>query len=334
MSVRGFGRGPAGDVLEIDICSPDGLEARVITWGAALRRLRLRRPDGAHDLVLGYDRLEAYLDQPGNLGAVIGRYANRIAGGSFVLDGIEHQLVRNEGRTTLHGGPNGFGRRSWTLLGHGPSSVQLALFSDDGDMGFPGRLVATALYETIQPLTLRITLAAFADRPTPVNLTTHSYYALGGPGDARRQILSVRAKHYLPVGPDLVPTGVLAPVAGTPFDFRRPRAIGASTWRPGYDVNLVLASRGRPLPTPAAMLRSPDGRLSMELRTTEPGLQLYDGHKLGGVGPCSFGPFAGVALEPQRFPDAPNRPSFPSAIVRPGRLSRQVSEAQFAIDER
>lgn len=316
------------------LAAGDGCEARILTWGAVLRDLRVPARTGPpRGVVLGFERLQPYLDQPGNLGAVIGRYANRIAGARFELDGMEVRLRANEGPNMLHGGPVGFGRRLWSLVGQTEASCDLALVSEDGDMGFPGRLVAVARYELRAPGTLRLSLEAFADRPTPVNLTTHSYYNLDGSPDVRDHRLEIEADAFTPVDVALLPTGEVLPVAATPFDFREPRTL-REPLGPGYDVNLVLSDGPADGSVRrAATLSSERGGLQMELWTTEPGLQLYDGHKLAvaaaGHGGAAYGRFAGLALEPQRFPDGPNRPGFPPSILRPGLVSRQLSELRF-----
>lgn len=337
MSVRTFGTCSEGDVLEVALAAADGSEARILTWGAILRDLRIPAGMGSpRGVVLGFEHLQPYLDQPGSLGAVVGRYANRIGGARFELDGTEVRLRANEGPNTLHGGPAGFGRRLWSLVGQTEASCDLQLVSEDGDMGFPGRLVALARYELHPPGTLRLTLEAVSDRPTPVNLTTHSYYNLDGSPDVRDHRLEVRADAFTPVNPAFLPTGEILPGAGTPFDFRQPRTLREAPG-PGYDVNLVL------LDPPAdgsvrraATLSSPRDGPRMELWTTEPGLQVYDGHKLAvtvpGHGGVAYGRFAGLALEPQRFPDSPNRPGFPPATLRPGQVSRQLTELRFFPD--
>ena len=333
-----FGRlGDGREIREAVLVSEDGLEARIIGWGAVLRDLRVPAPGGARSVVLGYDRLDPYLDQPGYLGAVVGRYANRVADARFALDGREVRLLANEGRHALHGGPVGFARRPWSFVSRDATGAHLALVSEDGDQGYPGRLVAFASYEVRAPLTLRITLQAFADRPTPVNLTTHSYYNLDGSPDVREHLLTVAADRYTPVDSELIPTGELLPVEGAPFDFRKPRALGEGAPRPGFDINLVLAGPvGEAELAWAATLASPRSGLAMELWTSEPGLQVYDGHQLDqlsapGRGGVHYRPFAGVALEPQRFPDGPNHPQFPPAIIRPGTVSRQVTELRFRL---
>lgn len=339
MSLRLFGRQGGADILEATIAA-EGIEARIITWGAVLRDLVVAAPDGPRHVVLGLGAIEDYLALTANFGAVVGRVANRIGRARFPLDGRMVELVANDGPNQLHGGPLGFGKRVWTLTGHGERYAHLALVSEDGDMGYPGRLQASATYE-VEPATsergprLCLSLQAFADRTTPVNMTLHNYFNLDGTSDARDHLLQVEADHYLPVDAGLVPTGEVASVAATPdLDFRRERPIRPARTEHLYDLNYVLRNAGRGRLARAATLSSPRNGLAMQLWTTEPGLQLYDAHKveLTGAGHdgAGYGRFAGIALEPQRFPDAPNHAHFPSCWLEQGKVSRQTSELRFA----
>ncbi|KAA2235033.1 aldose epimerase family protein [Salinarimonas soli] len=333
MSVRLFGTLEGRDVHEVSLRSPDGLEARIISWGAVIRDLVVPGPGGRQRVVLGYETLEHYVEHSPYFGAVVGRYANRIGGARFTLDGETHRLVPNEGPNQLHGGPQGFGQRVWTLLHHDEGSAVLGLVSEDGDMGYPGRLVATCSYTLSAPATLRITLEATCDQATPVNLTTHSYFNFDGGPDICAHALRIEADHITPVDDALIPTGAITPVAQTAFDFRALRPIGAPdgcTTR--YDHNFVLRHGGGPL-APAATLASARSGVAMDLWTTEPGLQFYGGHLLDspvpGLEGARYAIHGGLCLEPQRFPDGPNHGHFPRSILRPGELSRQVSELRF-----
>jgi aldose 1-epimerase len=230
----------------------------------------------------------------------------------------------------------GFGKRTWTLVDHGPAHATLTLASPDGDGGYPGRLLATCAYTLLDPATLRIELEATADRPTPVNLTTHSYYNLDGAVDVCAHHLRIAADFITAVDGEKIPTGEIRAVANTDFDFTTLRPIGASQLlrcRTSYDINYVLRGGDENL-LHAATLASRANGLSMELWTTEPGLQFYDGHKLAipvpGLNGATYGPRSGFCLEPQRFPDGPNRRHFPPCILEPGQVSRQVSEVRFA----
>lgn len=312
---------------EIRLTGPDGTTAAILDWGATLRDLVVPLADGTRRrVVLGYERLEDYRANPAYLGAIVGRHANRIAGGRFELDGRRHQLTLNEdGRTHLHGGIVGFSHRPWQIAGRTAASVTLTLTSADGDQGYPGTVNATCTYTLSAPATLTVELSATTDAPTPVNLAHHSYFALAEGGDIRGHRLQLGAAHYTPVDATQIPTGQIAAVAGTPFDFRAGRAIDDLP----LDDNFVLAGDG-----PAAIVTAPDGRLQLTVTTDAPGLQVYDGRGLRPSGPGIGGqahfPYAGLALEPQHFPDSPNQPGFPDVILRPGATWRQHSTFRFA----
>jgi aldose 1-epimerase len=333
-------------IHEVLLRSPAGAEARVIDWGATLRDLTVpRRSGGSQRVVLGLADLADYQQHASHMGAIAGRYANRISGGRFTLDGREYQLPLNQdGRHSLHGGGQGFGKRPWTIVRHDAASVTLALVSPDGDAGFPGTVNLWCRYSLVGDATLRIELSATTDAPTVINLAHHSYFKLDDGPDILDHELEVRANLMTPVDADLIPDGSLAPVAGTPFDFRRPRPIrfenpdGTRFW---YDHNYVLRRDRREPSTAqglelahAATLSSPRSGLSMQLWTTEPALQVYDGFKLNtpvaGLDGNPYGANAGIALEPQHVPDSPNLPHFPSTTLRPGEVYRQVSEYRFA----
>jgi aldose 1-epimerase len=335
--VRPFGVAGGVDILEITLATQAGAEARIITWGAVLRDLVVPGPTGKQRVVLGLETLDAYERYSPFFGAIVGRYANRIGQARFRLDGRQVDLVPSENGNTLHGGPTGFGRRIWALLGHSARSAHLGLVSEDDDMGFPGRLFATCSYELLEPATLRVTLQAFADEPTPVNLTAHNYFNLDGSADARDHLLEVAADLYTPVDAEQIPTGEIRSVEGTQLDFRAPRPLrAAGAAYADIDHNLVLrreASSGLTL-SRAARLAAPRSGIAMELWTSEPGLQVYDGRltdvPVPGLGGLELKPYSGIALEPQRFPDGPNHPHFPNTILDPGCVSRQISEFRFA----
>lgn len=334
-----FGRHDGTDVPEVVLRDGNGLEARVIAFGAVLRDLVVPGPAGPQRVVVGLRSLEDYVARSRSFGAIVGRHANRIAGARFRLDGQEHGLVPNEGGNQLHGGPKGFGVRVWTLEAHDGTSCRFRLRSPDGDMGYPGTVEATASYALAGPGTLRVTLEAEADRPTPLNLTGHTYFNLdGGPDIRAHHRLSVAASFYLPVDAGKIPTGEIRSVAGTRLDFRAPRPVRDPDGPATVDHTLVLdrdGERGDGL-RHAATLRSERSGISLALRTTEPGLQVYDGSMVDlditGLGDLPLRPFCGLALEPQRFPDGPNRAHFPPCILRPGGVSRQVTELRFATD--
>lgn len=334
MTIRSFGTTPQGDAIEALEIAGGGLAASVLTWGTVLRDLRL---DGhAPPLVCGFDDLDSYLRYSPYFGATAGRVANRIGEGRFTLDGAEHRVDRNQGgRHHLHGGAAGFGKRPWTVADHRPDGVTLELVSADGDMGYPGRLRARCAYTLAEPGILRVALSAEADAPTIVNLAHHSYFTLDGGADILDHRLWIDADRITETDADLIPTGRLLPVAGTPYDFRSARPIrrDGPDGRFRYDVNCCLSDAARPEPRRVARLEGPDSGLSLEVWTTEPGLQLYDGWKVdipvAGLDGRRYGPSAGVCLEAQRWPDAPNHPEFPSMTLRPGQRYEQVTEYRF-----
>ena len=335
MSIRAFGEVDGQPVHEITIGSAAGAEAKILTYGALVRDMIVPGPNGPQRVVLGLDSIEDYRAHSPSFGITAGRYANRIAHGRFHIDGRACQLDLNQaGRHTLHGGSKGFGKRVWQLAHADARSVALTLVSPDGDMGFPGTLTVTTRYVMVEPGTLRVEMTATTDEATLVNLAHHTYWNLDGSPDVLDHELQIAAGHYTPVDDDLITTGEVLSVAGTAFDFRTPRPIRF----PGgdgpfaYDHNWVLAS-ARPSPGQlrhALSLRSRRSRLALEVHTTEPGIQVYTGGKLNvavpGLGGATYGPFGGVAIEPQVVPDSPNKPHFPDPVLRPGDVYRQVSE--------
>ena len=287
------------------------LTVAVLTLGATVQDLRLGGV--SHPLVLGYDDAATYLAAGRYVGAIVGRFANRIAQGRFALDGVEHVTDPNEATGhTLHGGTQGTHAQVWRVLAAQRSAVTMGLTLADGHMGFPGKVDLTADF-SVRDSALSITLTATTDAATPLSLAHHGYFTLDDTGDVRGHTLKIQAKHYLPVSADLIPTGQIAPVADTIFDFRPPRPIGA-----GYDHNFCL-SNARVALRPVAVLAG-QGGVSMQVETTEPGLQLFDGRSIKpvrGLENRIYGPYAGVALETQAWPDAPNQPGFPNCILRP-----------------
>ncbi|WP_076261986.1 aldose epimerase family protein [Intrasporangium flavum] len=313
----------------------DGLTLEVLTAGAAVRRLVVQdgHSDGPVDVVLGHRDAGTYATGGGYLGAVVGRYANRIAGGRFALDGTTYSLTTNEGPNTLHGGADGFDRRVWTVEDAATDHVRLRLTSPDGDQGFPGRLDAEVTY-SIGPRTVRLDYTATTDRATVVNLTNHAYVNLDGEGSGSvdDHVLRVEADTVAPVRPDLLPTG-LAPVTGTPLDWRSPRRIGTVLQHDheqlrrarGLDHHFVV--RGSGMRT-AAVLTGRSGR-TLTVESDQPGVQVYTGghfdETIIGLSGRRYGPRAGIALETQGFPDAPNRPDLPSTVLRPGEVFRSTT---------
>lgn len=334
--VKAFGDMDNVAVEEVTIRSRDGAEAKIITWGAVIRDLVIPVDSKPQTAVLGLNSLADYRAHSPSFGAVPGRFANRIARGQFTLDRKSYQLPLNEkGKTTLHGGPRGFGKLPWRLVSCDPSSVTLALTSPDGDAGFPGTLDVTCRY-VLAGTTLRMELEATTDAPTIVNLTNHSYFNLDGSPDVRDHELTVHAGFRTAVDEDLIPTGEIVTVAGTPFDFRKARAV-RNPANQAYDTNFVLERQ----PDPdtglalAAELRSLKNGLRLAVHTNQFGVQVYDGAKVDvpveGLHGARYGNFAGLCLETQTFPDAPNRRHFPSSVLRPGETYSQVTEYRFSV---
>jgi len=329
MSSEAFGTTPWGDAVRRVTIAGGGLTAAVLTYGAVLQDLRL---DGhAPPLVLGFERIEHYLHHSVFFGAIVGRYANRIAHGRYRIDGRDYQADRNDRGNTLHGGRHGIDRQNWTLGDHGADFATLTLTDPADISGFPGNLSITCTYR-LRDSEMRVELSARTDVPTLCNLAHHSWFNLddGGSGDIARHVLTIDAESYLPVDEAGIPTGELRPVDGTPFDFRRPRRIGQAAL---YDHNFCLAGSRRAL-TRAARLEGARSGIAMEVRTTEPGLQFFGGdippRSVPGLGGRRYGRSAGLCLEPQIWPDAPNHAHFPQALLRPGDTYRQVSIYRFS----
>ena len=342
-----FGTAPDGRIVEcFTLANARGCEARIITYGAIVLSLRVPDRDGAlDDVVLGHDDLEGYRTDSPYFGAVVGRYGNRIAHGRFTLDGRTYQLATNDGPNHLHGGVRGFDTAVWTpAIEERADGAALVLRhrSPDGDEGYPGTLDAEVSYALTDRDELVVDYRATTDRPTHVNLAQHSYFNLAGAGrrDVLAHELTIHADSFVPVDATLIPTGALAPVAGTPFDFRTPRAIGARIGDDdeqlrngrGYDHTLVLRRTGAGL-VHAARLADPQSGRTLDVHTTEPGVQLYSGNFLdGGIrgkGGRIYAQRSALCLETQHFPDSPNRPAFPSTVLRPGKEYRSRTVFAF-----
>jgi aldose 1-epimerase len=312
-----------------------GLELEAMTYGGIIRSLKVPDRSGTvADVVLGFDTPQGYLSDPPPpyFGALIGRYGNRIAKGHFTVDGQAYTLAINNAPNSLHGGNKGFDKVLWTAApAKTGASLVLTRTSPSGEEGYPGNLAVEVRYSLTADAALRIDYLATSDEPTPVNLTNHSYFNLAGEGsgDILGHVLMINADRFTPVDANLIPTGVLQPVANTPFDFRTPTAIGARIDQDdpqlkngkGYDHNWVLNRKGSGLQL-AARLTDPRSGRTMEVRTTEPGLQFYSGNFLDGtiVGKSGhkYGHRSGLCLETQHYPDSPNQSTFPSTILRPG----------------
>jgi aldose 1-epimerase len=335
VSANAFGQIDQAPVFEVTIASQAGASAKILTYGAVVRDLVVPASNGLQRVVLGLNTLDDYLNYSPSFGAVPGRFANRIANGRFVLDGVAYELERKPGQKhTLHGGPHGFGHRIWKLGAYDTSSVELILDSPDGDAGFPGNLTATCVYRLIEPATLRVELSAVSDRPTIVNLTQHSYFNLDGSPDILDHELTLFADFYTPADSELIPTGEIRAVAGTPYDFRAPRTVRDATLTP-YDTNFVAALQPDEEGglVQIAAVRSPKNGLTLDLFSTEPGVQFYSAAPLNvpvpGLNGQKYGAHAGLALEPQAFPDSPNRRHFTNCVLRPEDEYQHVSEFRF-----
>jgi len=330
-----FGTVEGQDVAAMTLSTASGMQATVIGYGAILQSLKIPTRDGLRSVVLGFEHLDAYIaNAHWHLGAVPGRVAIRIGGGRFQVDGMAYEVPRNQDdRHTLHGGSDGFGTRVWSLTLQEPNSATLTLVSNDGDQGFPGRVIATVTYELLEPATLRIRYSATTDKPTPINLTNHAYFNLDGAGDILGHTLTLESDFYTPTDADLIPTGEIAPVAGTPWDFtaERPFAYDTGNGLFHYDANVVL--RGFGGLRKAARVVSSKRDLAMETWTTEPGLQVFDSATLAvsspGLAGAIYGPRAGFCLEPQIYPDAINKPHFPNSVLRPGAAYTHTTEYRF-----
>ena len=341
-----FGHAGKDNVDIYTLTNAHGIELRVMTYGAAI--VSLRTPDRKGNLgniVLGFDTIDPYLKGVPYFGATVGRYANRIANGRFVLDGKTYQLPQNDGPNSLHGGPQGFDKRVWsaqTLSAARGEALELTYVSADGEEGYPGQVTAHVIYRLGDDDTLAIEYSATATAPTPVNLANHAYFNLtGSPKNTiLNHDLTINADRFTPVDKTLIPTGELRPVAGSAFDFRTPHAIGSRIEAHdeqlllghGYDHNWVLAKPAPGAMTLAATLSEPDSGRTVEIRTTQPGLQFYSGNFLDGKPAGSGTVFehrTGLCLETQHFPDSPNHPAFPATILRPGGTYAEKTVLKF-----
>ncbi len=331
-----FGVLPSGDSVHVfTMTNANGVELRALDYGGLVISLKTPDKTGAlGDIVLGYDNIDGYLKSTPYFGAIVGRYGNRIAKGKFTIDAKAYSLPVNNGVNSLHGGLKGFDKVMWTAESSQDSTgahVVFSYVSKDGEEGYPGTLTARVTYTLTNANEFAIEYHATTDKATPINLTQHSYFNLAGRGDVLAHQLSLNADAYTPVDSTLIPTGVLQPVAGTPFDFRQPVAIGAHindadaqlTIAGGYDHNFVInRAAGDTSIVHAARVVEPNSGRTLDVATTEPGIQLYTGNFLDGTitgkGGQVYQRRNGFCLETQHFPNSPNQPSFPSTILMPG----------------
>ena len=344
-----FGKLPSGqEVTAYTLKNANGVELTAINYGGIITSLKTPDKTGAFaDIVLGYDDLAGYVKTTPYFGAIIGRYGNRIGKATFTLDGKAYALAANNGPNALHGGVAGFDKVLWTgtpVASAAGKAVEFTYTSKDGEEGYPGTLQVTVRYTLTDSNQLQVDYRATTDKATPVNLTQHSYFNLAGDGsgDVLKHEVMLNADRFTPVDSTLIPNGVLQPVAGTPFDFRKPTAIGAHIADTdvqlknggGYDHNWVLNRSGAGLSAAARVVEPTTGR-TLEVATTEPGIQFYTGNFLDGTITGKSGHVykhrTGFCLETQHFPDSPNQPSFPSTILKPGETYSSQTVFTFGV---
>jgi aldose 1-epimerase len=336
MTKRVFGKTAGGQTVDLyTLTNAHGAEVAIMNYGGTVVSLKVPDAKGVMaDVILGPKNFEGYPKQTAFFGALIGRYGNRIGNGRFTLDGVTYKLPQNDGKNTLHGGPKGFDKAMWDIKEAGDSALDVSYLSKDGEEGFPGNLRVKVTYTWTDANELKIDYSAVTDKDTVVNLTNHSYFNLAGAGvgDILDHEVTIEASRMTPVDATLIPTGELRSVAGTPFDFRKPTAVGARInaddqqlkYAGGYDHNFVL-DHPSATPTLAARVRDPKTGRVMEVLTTEPGVQFYTGNFLGG----EYRHRGALCLETQHFPDSPNKPEFPSTELKPGQTYHTTTIYRF-----
>lgn len=348
ITVQSWGKTGNGQAVELyTLHNAKGAEVTITNYGA--RIVSIKVPDKAgkfDDIVLGFDDLAGYESKSDPyFGATIGRYANRIAGGKFMLDGNTFTLAKNNGPNSLHGGLAGFDKKVWTATARNDRDVLMTLVSPNGDEGFPGNLFVSVIFALTDNNELQIRYSATTDKDTAVNLTNHSYFNLAGQGrgDVLGHVVTIDADRFTPVDATLIPTGELKPVDGTPFDFRKPTAIGTRIDSPepqlklggGYDHNYVLNKKGAGPQFAARVVEPRSGRV-LEVLTTEPGVQFYTTNNLAGpltgAGGRIYQRRSAFCLETQHFPDSPNHPAFPSTTLKPGETFRSETVYRFSVE--
>lgn len=346
LNERVWGTLPGGEEIKLyTFRNVAGTEASITNYGGRLVTLKTPDRDGRlADIVLGFDDLDGYLKKNPYFGALVGRYANRIANAEFTLDGKTYKLAQNDGPNSLHGGLKGFDKVVWTAKPDGPA-LKLEYVSADGEEGYPGMLNATATYTLTDGDELKIDYSATSDKTTILNLTNHSYFDLAGQGsgDILDHIVTIHADRFTPVNANLIPTGELRSVKGTPFDFRQPTRVGKRIdqdeeqlkFGSGYDHNFVL-NGGANGPALAARAHDPKSGRTLEVLTTQPGVQFYTGNHLAnslarGKGGAVYGFRSGFCFETQHFPDSPNQPNFSSTELKPGGPYQQTTVFRFSV---
>ena len=339
-SVQSYGNVEGQEIKQYTLTNNNGVIVKIINYGGYVTNIIVPDKQGVkEDIVLGFDSLDGYL-QAGNpyMGCIVGRYANRIAKAKFVLDGKSYQLAANNNGNSLHGGVKGFAKVVWSAEPQGDSSLVLNYTSKDGEEGYPGTLKVRVIYTLTNANELKIDYTAETDKPTPVNLTNHSYFNLSGGKDSTilgHQIM-LNADRYTAVDATLIPTGELPAVKGTAMDFTKPATIGTDIAKVagGYDHNWVLNGKKDSLSLAATLFHEGSGRF-MEVFTTQPGVQFYTGNFLNGTlvgkGGRKYVKHAGLCLETQHFPDSPNQPKFPNTILKPGEKFHEVTVYKFSV---
>jgi aldose 1-epimerase len=347
---KSFGKTPDGQPLDLYVLTAKGgAEASITNYGGAVVSLKVPDRNGKlADVVLGYDNADGYVNDKSYFGALVGRYGNRIGHAQFELDGKTYTLAKNNGENSLHGGIKGFNKAVWTakiIPAKDGQSLELSYLSKDGEEGFPGNLKVSVIYTLTNSNALRITYSATSDKKTVVNLTNHSYFNLAGQGsgDILGHLLIIQADKFTPVDAGLIPTGEFRDVASTPFDFRKELAIGARIDQDeeqlklggGYDHNFVLQRSNDPEESLAARVLEPVSGRVLEVWTTEPGVQFYTGNFLDGKtigkGGVTYPRRSAFCLETQHFPDSPNQPKFPSAVLNAGERYHTITTYKFSV---
>ena len=342
-----YGQTPDGQtVQEFTLTNAHGISVSILNYGGIITAVNVPDRDGKlENVALHFDSLAGYLGQDPYFGALIGRYGNRIAGGKFTLDGTTYTLATNNGPNSLHGGKIGFNERVWDVKLHGElakaAALQLVLVSENGEEGYPGTLTTTVMYRLTDDNELKIEYHATTTRATPINLTNHCYWNLAGAGDGTilNHRLTLHADKFLPVDSTLIPTGELAPVAGTPMDFTKPQKIGQRIKQVGgepigYDHCYIINGEAGEL-RPAAKVVDPESGRVMEVSTTEPAVQFYSGNFLdGSEGGGGYPQYGGFCLEAEHYPDSPNQPAFPNTILKPGDTYTQTTVHKFSVQKK
>jgi len=347
-----FGKTPDGQPIDLYVLTnKSGAEVSITNYGGAVVSLKVPDRNGKlADVVLGYDNADGYVNDKSFFGALVGRYGNRIGHAQFALDGKTYTLAKNNGENSLHGGIKGFNKAVWTakvIPAKDGQSLELSYLSKDGEEGFPGNLKVSVIYTLTDSNALRISYSATTDKKTVVNLTNHSYFNLAGQGsgDILGHLLMIQADKFTPVDAGLIPTGELRDVAGTPFDFRKPLAIGARIDQDeeqlklggGYDHNFVLRRSNDPGESLAARVLEPASGRVLEVWTTEPGVQFYTGNfldgKTAGKGGITYPRRNAFCLETQHYPDSPNQPKFPSVVLNPGERYHTITTYKFSVEK-